>query len=312
MNAFTVNVPATSANLGPGFDVIGVALQLYNQFTFQKAQTTHLTFAGPYVPSQSLATDEQNLIYQAYRLACQRLQVEPYSLAIAVTMNIPPGRGLGSSATAIVAGLLAASALHPNDWNTQHWLELATEMEGHPDNVAPALMGGCRISMNTPAGLKTWTVPIPPQLYWVVLIPDFELSTAKARQVVPQQVSRADCLFNIAAMSALLTGFYQNDCAAIQAGLQDRIHQPYREPLVPGMSAVIAAAQEAGALGCVLSGAGPTLLALTLEQPEHLGRHMKAAWAQHGIQAENVTVAIDDAGANILKSNKGETLSHQV
>lgn len=312
MIPFTVQVPATSANLGPGFDVIGAALQLYNRFVFAPATQTQFLFHGPYAHGHSLATNQDNLIYHAYALACQQLGVEPKPLAVSVEMNIPPGRGLGSSATAIVAGLLAAEHIHQAHWSRKQWLDVATAIEGHPDNVAPALLGGCRISMTTAEGLQTWAIPVPADLYWVVLMPAFELSTAKAREAVPQQFSRADCIHNLAAMAALLTGLYQGDDAALKAGLDDRIHQPYREPLVPGMSDVVAAALAAGALGCVLSGAGPSLLALTKEQPEQVARHMKAAWARHGIQAENVTVAIDDAGAKILQLNKGETLSHQV
>lgn len=292
-----IRVPATTANLGAGYDLIGAALNLYNHFTFRPAAALSLELAGPRAAECRFSFGPESLIVRAFARVFARVGKPAPAFALQQDVHVPPSRGLGSSSSAIVAGLLAANRWLGNPLGQLELLSLATELEGHPDNVAPALLGGC--VLNFPDG--GWTrLPVPETLRWIVAIPDFELETAKARSVVPAQLSRADAVNNMAYLGALISGFCLDDANLIAKGLHDTLHQPYRQALVPGMPEVMAAATAAGALGSVLSGAGPTLLALTTTEPAAIGEAMVAAWAKFGISAGFVTCVLDPQGAVCL------------
>lgn len=292
-----IRVPATTANLGAGYDLIGAALNLYNHFTFRPAEALSLELAGPRASECRFSFGPESLIVRAFARVFAQVGEPAPAFALQQEVHVPPSRGLGSSSSAIVAGLLAANRWLDNPLSQLGLLALATELEGHPDNVAPALLGGC--VLNFPDG--GWTrLPVPELLHWIVAIPDFELETVKARSVVPAQLSRADAVRNMAYLGALISGLCLNDTGLIAKGLHDTLHQPYRQALVPGMPEVMAAATAAGALGCVLSGAGPTLLALALNEPGAIGEAMGAAWAKFGISAGFVTCVIDPQGAVCL------------
>lgn len=291
-----VRVPATTANLGAGYDLIGAALNLYNHFSFVPADTPSLTLTGPRAAECSFGLSPESLIVRAFERVYRELGAEPPVFALEQEVHVPPSRGLGSSSSAIVAGLMAANRWLDNPLGPAELLGLATELEGHPDNVAPALLGGCVLNFSDGG----WThLPVPASLRWIVAIPDFELETVKARAVVPTQVSRADAVRNMAYLGALVSGFCLADRALIARGLGDTLHQPYRQALIPAMAEVMAAARDAGALGCVLSGAGPTLLALT-ETVAGVGEAMCRAWSAVGIQAGFVICDIDPQGAVCL------------
>ncbi|PLZ68795.1 homoserine kinase, partial [Fischerella thermalis] len=290
VDSVSVIVPATTANLGPGFDCIGAALTLYNEFTFtrvdlppyQGGETAKVIISVTGAEAERVQTDESNLLYQAFVKLYQHLGQTPPPVEIEIKLGVPLARGLGSSATAIVGGLVGANVLAGEPLSQSQVMELAIAMEGHPDNVVPALLGGCRLAATgvevepprrhrraAASGTverQEWEiceVPWCENIVPVVAIPDFELSTKEARQVLPSQVSRADAIFNTAHLGLLLRGLETGNGDWLRAALQDKLHQPYRKALIKGYDVVNAAAINAGAYGMVISGAGPTLLVLT-------------------------------------------------
>jgi homoserine kinase len=295
VNSVQVRVPATTANIGPGFDCLGAALTLYNEFWFTPAPQMEITVTGHGADTVSLGQD--NMVYAAYDRLCKLIgRVIPARLEI--KMNVPLARGLGSSATAIVGGLVGANELAGRPFDRQQLADIATTIEGHPDNVVPALFGGCRLSAS---GLvRDWEVAElawHPEIIPIVAIPDFELSTQAARSVLPQDYSRSDAVFNAAHVGLLIQGLATGNSDWLQAALQDKIHQPYREALIPGYAAVHAAAFAAGAHGVVISGAGPTLLALSARSEAEVVRQaMVRAWQSQGIKSNAMILALDTQG----------------
>jgi homoserine kinase len=304
-STITVTVPATTANLGPGFDCIGAALSLYNRFQFSRLEPSATEKLKITVTGQEAAkvkTDESNLAYVAFVTLYDRLKQSPPPVAIHIDMQVPLARGLGSSATAIVGGLMGANQLAGAPLSQVEVMQLAIELEGHPDNVVPALLGGCRLAAsNTPGG--SWEIcdiPWHPDIVSVVAIPDFELSTAEARQVLPTDYSRADAIFNAAHLGLLVRALATGDRDWLRCALQDKIHQPYRRSLIKGYEAVQEAALNAGACGMVISGAGPTLLALTdVTNVDAVVREMAAAWGEFGVKADVRAIAINTQGSQV-------------
>ncbi|MBD2612352.1 MAG: homoserine kinase [Nostoc sp. GBBB01] len=298
VSSVTVTVPATTANLGPGFDCIGAALKLYNHFKFTRVEEGGLSIAVTGEEAQRVQTDESNLLYQAFLRFYQHIEQTPPGVKIEIQLGVPLARGLGSSATAIVGGLVAANQLEGAPMSQSQVMELAIAMEGHPDNVVPALLGGCRLAASGGAGWEICDVPWHQDIIPVVAIPDFELSTSEARRVLPTQVTRADAIFNTAHLGLLLRGLEIGKPEWIKTALQDKLHQPYRKALIPGYDAVNLAAVTAGAYGMVISGAGPTLLALTDElHSEAVAAAMSTAWEQEGIIANVRSLSLDIQGA---------------
>lgn len=305
VSTVNVTVPATTANLGPGFDCIGAALTLHNTFKFTRQPQPGFAIAVTGAEAKRVKTDESNLLYQAFVKFYQHIEQTPPPVQIEIQLGVPLARGLGSSATAIVGGLVGANQLAGSPLSQTEVMELAIAMEGHPDNVVPALLGGCRLAATVEtqhaASLQNWAicdVPWHQDIVPVVAIPDFELSTAQARRVLPTQVSRADAIFNTAHLGLLLRGLETGQEEWIRAALQDRLHQPYRQALIQGYEGVRAAAMAAGALGMVISGAGPTLLALVkTARAADVVAAMKQAWQQEGISAQVRSLAIDTQGA---------------
>ncbi|PMB09203.1 homoserine kinase [Fischerella thermalis CCMEE 5273] len=325
VDSVSVIVPATTANLGPGFDCIGAALTLYNEFTFtrvdlppyQGGETAKVIISVTGAEAERVQTDESNLLYQAFVKLYQHLEQTPPPIEIEIKLGIPLARGLGSSATAIIGGLVGANVLTGEPLSQSQVMELAIAMEGHPDNVVPALLGGCRLAATgvevepprrhrraAASGTverQEWEiceVPWCENIVPVVAIPDFELSTKEARQVLPSQVSRADAIFNTAHLGLLLRGLETGNGDWLRAALQDKLHQPYRKALIKGYDAVNAAAIDAGAYGMVISGAGPTLLVLTdTINAEAVATAMSAAWRSQGISPIVRSLGIDTQGA---------------
>ena len=251
----SVRVPATSANLGPGFDCFGVALSLYGTFSFEEIEG-NLEFAG--VPKKYC--NEENLAVRAYFRALEEMRQPRRGLRLKIETEIPVSRGLGSSASLIAAGVTAANAAHGAPLDDKALLRLATEIEGHPDNVAPALFGGLTVSQTNPDGVRCFRFPVSEKVRLCALIPDFELSTEKARSVLPKSVGMADAVRNVGCGAILLQGLRTGDFDAISAGMDDRLHQPYRTGLIGGYAENRAKALAYGAAGVCVSGAGPTML----------------------------------------------------
>jgi homoserine kinase len=299
-----VRVPATTANIGPGFDCLGAALTLYNEFSFSRLpdespQDLEITVTG--VNADRVGCDASNMVYQAMQTLYQKLNQPMPKVKIEIVMNVPLARGLGSSATAIVGGLVGANLLAGQPFDIQQIADLATDIEGHPDNVVPALLGGCRLSAS---GVdRPWEVS---ELAWhasiipVVAIPAFELSTSSARQVLPANYSRSDVVFNMAHLGLLMQGLATGNQGWLKAALQDKVHQPYRKALIPNFDAVEAAAITAGAHGVVISGAGPTILALShLPSAQAVAQAMKKTWEEAGIETLAIVLQLDTDGVTI-------------
>jgi homoserine kinase len=298
VSCVTVTVPATTANLGPGFDCIGAALTLYNEFKFTRLDKGGVIISATGAEAEKVKTDESNLVYQAFVTFYQHLQQTPPPVKIEISMGVPLARGLGSSATAIVGGLVGANLLAGEPLSQSQVMELAIAIEGHPDNVVPALLGGCRLAATNDTAWEICEIPWHNHVVPVVAIPDFELSTKQARGVLPTQVSRGDAIFNTAHLGLLLRGLETGNSNWLKAALQDKLHQPYRKALIPGYDAVNSAALSKGAYGMVISGAGPTLLALTDElHSQAVATAMAAAWKLEGITAIVRSLSLDTQGA---------------
>ena len=302
--AITVRVPATTANIGPGFDCLGAALTLYNQFIFSElpvnsSDELEITVKG--INADRVSCNADNMVVQAMKTFYGKLNQPMPKIKIDIEMNVPLARGLGSSATAIVGGLVGANELAGQPFSMQQIADLATEIEGHPDNVVPALLGGCRLSAS---GIdRDWEVS---ELNWhasiipIVAIPAFELSTTTARQVLPATYSRSDVVFNMAHLGLLMQGLSTANPDWLKAALQDKVHQPYRKALIPNFEAVEAAAIAAGAHGVVISGAGPTILALSnLPSAQEVAQAMKQTWESVGIETLAIVLQLDTDGVKI-------------
>ena len=298
ISSITVTVPATTANLGPGFDCIGAALTLYNKFKFTPLAEGGLIISVTGKEAEGVQTDENNLLYQAFVKFYQYIGQKPPSVKMEIDLGVPLARGLGSSATAIVGGLVGANQLADAPLSVLEVMKLAIAMEGHPDNVVPALLGGCRRAASSGDSWEICDVPWYGDIIPVVAIPDFELSTSEARQVLPPQVTRSDAIFNTAHLGLLLRGLQTGQEQWLRTALQDKLHQPYRQALIPGYDAVNAAALGAGAYGMVISGAGPTLLALVNQlHSQAVQEAMLSAWQSAGIMAVVRSLSLDNQGA---------------
>jgi homoserine kinase len=309
----TVSVPATSANLGPGFDCLGLALELRNDVTltatgpdlaYDDPRPTRYDIAVTGCDADKVPTDGRNLLIEAADTLFRRAGRRPAAVAVSVVNRVPVGSGLGSSSAAIVAGLLAANAISGAGWAEGDLLRLAVAMEGHPDNVAPAMLGGLVLGVLPdatygPAALSLRRME-PPLLSVVIVLPDFALLTADARAALPPTVSRADAIFNASRLGLLLHALTGNHPDCLRVAMGDRLHQPYRLALIPGAAAAYDAAYAAGALGVALSGAGPSLLAFSSGPNAAIGRAMSDAFAAAGLDSRTWLLRPSAVGARLL------------
>jgi homoserine kinase len=291
----TITVPATSANLGPGFDCLGLALNLYQTVTFTPCAEPGLIITAEGEDAHKIPTDGGNLVWQSAALLFDRIGERPSGLHIHQSNQIPIGSGLGSSSAAVLAGLFGANVLLGSPLARAEIVQLAADLEGHPDNVAPAVYGGLILSLQDGDGLFVERIPIPP-LRVVLVLPDFRLSTVEARAALPAQVSRQDASFNAGRLALLIRALETADYGKIRAAMQDRLHQPYRIPLIPGLSAAFEAAYGAGAAGVALSGAGPSLIAFAPDGHEGIVRAVTAVFTQHHLASRAWILAVDEKG----------------
>ena len=252
-----VKVPATSANLGPGFDVAGLAVTLYNTFTFELLDDG-LEITG--CPEQFCNAD--NMTYQAFVEGAKTCGLSFKGLRIECSGDVPYTRGLGSSSTCIVAGIVGAYAFVDRYDERQEILELATKIEGHPDNVAPAIFGGLTVSVMSD-GVTTLNIPVKHDYRFVAMIPPFTLSTEKSRSVLPQVLSRSDAIANVSHLALMVASLINGYDDGLKLGFKDRLHQPYRGPLIEGFDEIMTILEnDERVLGAYLSGAGPTIMAV--------------------------------------------------
>ncbi len=294
----SVQVPATSANLGPGFDCLGLALCLYNKIIVKTDQPFKISLTGPYTTGISL--EQNNLVWHTMCLLWQNVGFPIPSISLTLESHIPPARGLGSSSAAIVGGLLAANTLAGNPLNQLELVQMATQIEGHPDNVTPALLGGITLAVPTNDGILPRILTNSPKIRAIVVVPELLLKTNTARGVLPPKITRREAVFNIAHVALLVEAFLKEEYQLLREGMLDQLHQNQRSRLIPGMHDTLKAALDAGAYGAALSGSGPTLLALTPPETEtDVTEAMKTAFKKHSIQAQAYTLDIDTKGAQV-------------
>ena len=295
MKKVTVRVPATTANLGPGFDAFGCAVSLYTDVTFEETESG-LEITG----CDEAYTGPDNLAYTSYCAVLASLSEEIRGVKIHIDAHIPIGRGLGSSAALLVAGAIGANVLRGNKLSTQGLLNITNAMEGHPDNLAPAFFGGLTASMVDNGLPVTVNFPLHPDWEFLALIPDFEISTNFARSVLPAQLPRADAVYNISHGAMVLKALELGDEKLLRNAMQDKLHQPYRKSLITDYDAIEALVRTTGAAFCV-SGAGPTLLCITLDEKldEKLAKKLpsvtKANW-------QMLPLHIEFEGARVLSA----------
>jgi len=291
-----VRVPATSANLGPGFDALGLALALHNEVVAEAAAEVTVSIEG--AGRGRLDGGAKNLVARAVALAHEVAGRPFHGARLRCINRIPLSRGLGSSAAAWVGGLLAANALMGEPLDREAVLTAAARAEGHPDNVAAALLGGLTVSCADGGRVTAVSLPAPSEVEWVVLLPETESSTHDARAVLPDTVSRSDAVFNVQRVSLLLAALATGRTDLLDQAMQDRLHQPYRQRLFPWMEAIAAAGRRAGGLGCVLSGAGPSMLAAVRQGGGRaVAEAMERALRDVGIAGRAMPLPVDPVGA---------------
>ena len=288
MQQVTVRVPASTSNLGPGFDCLGVALRIYNS----------VKVTGGRLPEQP----HPEIVSQAAGRFFKEARRRPFPFSVSIAEKIPRSRGLGSSATIRVGILHALNHLSGDPFDQITIFQLCAELEGHPDNAAPTSFGGFTVvSASRPDGAIIFQrFEVSAQLYFVLLIPDFEIKTSPARQILPSKISRLAAVENCANACTIAAAFAAKDYERLRGGFVDYIHQPFRAKLIPFLPDVIASAERAGGLGAFLSGSGSAICAITLQQPARVAAAMKRA-AQSSLSHTIITRA-DNRGAHVVRS----------
>lgn len=291
-----VRVPATSANLGPGFDCLGLALDLWNEAEF-RVEGSGVVVEVNGEGADVLPRGPENLVAMAALRLIEKVgEPEPPGLHIRCSNAIPLGSGLGSSAAAVVMGLVGANHLLGEPFSREEILAIATEMEGHPDNAAAALCGGLTAAVKTTSGVICRKIDAD-GLKLAIAVPKFGLPTQAARAALPLQVSMGDAVFNLSRSVLVVEALRSGDLELLAQVADDRLHQAYRLPLIPGAETARKAALEAGAVACVLSGAGPSLLAVVRENPARVGVAMTEAFRVAGLEARLFMPGVSMGGA---------------
>lgn len=313
MKRVKVRVPATTANLGPGFDVLALALRLYNTVemevgTGKSGKKLQIDIVGE--GEENLPRDRRNIVYRAAQLVFDRFHLAPKTLHLKLINRIPLASGLGSSAAARIGGLVSANRLCGGRLSIKEILNLAAEIEGHADNVSAAMVGGLVVScISSPKGRKGREIEFvklnpPKNLSCVVCIPSFQIMTRYARKILPKTVKFEQAVFTSSRVTILLAALIKKRYELLRMAMEDKLHQPYRRRLVKGMEVVFEEALKAGALGVSLSGAGPSILAFTASSPpscaEKVGKAMRKAFARHKVESRYLVLGIDKQGTKIV------------
>ena len=310
----SVRVPATSANLGPGFDCVGVALPIYNTITIEETVLPGTGVQinafkdenGVDVPiTEHVPLDENSIIYKAVELLYNSIGQTPAELKITVQTQIPVSRGLGSSASVIVGGLLAANELLGKPADEVALLSIATEVEGHPDNITPALTGGLVLTSQEADGSVIYTkLDWPEDWLITVCIPDYELSTDISRSVLPKEVPMQGAVYNAKHLAMFVQAVNNKDADLLRLALHDKLHQPYRMKLVPGLDKITENLKhEESVLGCVLSGAGPSIIIISLKQNlDKIKSIVNETWEDMNVKADIMTLPVEKQGAIIVEN----------
>ena len=302
-----VKAPATTANMGPGFDCLGMALDLWN--TMEVFPEAPAPDKGPLVRIigeglGELSEDDTNLVYRSMVFLFDEAGRKMPPVRLVCHNEIPLARGLGSSAAAIASGLVAANAMCSRLFNSNELLEMAATIEGHPDNVAAAVLGGLQLVVADQQQLYTAPIALPPELHAVLFIPEYRIATADARAALPETVPLGDAVRNVGRAALLVAGMAANHPEYLSVATEDRLHQPYRQKLFPPMKLLFQAARDAGALGVFLSGSGSTVLALTKGREMTVAYEMAEAARQANVEGKLQVVQPAPLGAHVVDSSR--------
>lgn len=311
----SVKVPATTANIGPGFDCMGMALPIYNTITIEETVlpgtgvNINVIADGSSVDELALEhvpLDENSLVYKAVEVLYNSIGQTPSELQITIKSGIPVARGLGSSASVIIGALVAANELLGNPADEPALLSIACEIEGHPDNITPALVGGLVISSQEDDGSVVYRKLKWPQEWAItVCVPDFELSTDIARSVLPKEVPMKDAVFNAQRMAMFIQAVHTEDSELMKLALKDKLHQPYRMKLIQGLDKIHDSLKHIeSVLGCVLSGAGSSILVISLKDDiDRIKNIVRDTWADQNIKCDIKTLNVESNGATIVSDD---------
>lgn len=298
----SVRVPATSANLGPGYDAVGLALSLSMRISLERSSHPIVEVRG--VGADLIPHTPEHPAYRAARFVAELAGDSDAHFHLIQENDIPPARGLGGSAAALVGGAVAANDLLERALAPPDLLNVVCDLDGHPDNAAPALLGGLVIGTLTPEGVRAVRLE-PKDLKAVVAVPDFEVSTTAARRALPEHVPHGDAAFNVGRSGLLLGALATGEYGLLRVAMQDRLHQPYRAHLIPGLENVIEAAHANGAYGACLSGSGPTVLAFApKEKATTIAPAMRDAFEKNDVLAQVWVLDVDLGGARVEPPGK--------
>ncbi len=297
-----VRVPATSAHLGPGFDSLGIALDLWNEAEFIPTNDKKISLRIEGEGKDKLPTGASNAIVDA-ALQVYNLAGKPYhGMQIHCLNRVPLSSGLGSSSAALLTGMLGANAMIGEPFSREEILRLAIETEGHPDNVAPAMLGGLVASIIHESHVVSLRLTLTDQrapIHMTVVFPDFDFPTKQARAILPKQIELKDAIYNISRAVIITEAFRLGDLSMLHEAMDDKLHQPYRIPLIPGAQAALDAAKQAGAAAVALSGAGPSLIAFSSKPDPVIGEAMQRAFESAGLPARIFQLKMSDHGAEV-------------
>jgi len=299
-----VRVPATTANLGPGFDCLGLALKLYLNLEIEEATEGGLEIKCEGEGAEKFPFDENNLIWKSMNLVLKRSKSVSgkRGLIIRVFNEIPVTRGLGSSAAAIIGGIMGAARLYQIELSYQEMLGLALSLEGHMDNIVPALIGGLTIAYKTEQEETKW-VKIKPSvdLRVILAIPDFSLSTEEMRRILPPKVSLIDAVFNLSRSALLVNALQTSNWGVLAEAMEDKLHQPFRAPFIPGIEEMFSQIKRTGLAGVALSGSGPTVVSLTKRNAEKtISKIMKDTFLKAGVNCRILVLEVDFEGTKLV------------
>ncbi len=292
--SWRLRVPASSANLGPGFDALGLALNLHLTCTFSLSARLCIETHG--IDSTCIPTDSSNLIWQTAQIVAAGATREMPPVSLVIENEIPVGKGLGSSASALTAGVVIANQLLDLNWTRRRILDEAARIEGHPDNVAACVLGSVvAASIDTAGVTHAIRVDVPASYEVAVIVPDFALPTVEARAVLPTTYCREDVVFNVQRSALLIAALFTGSTESFSAALEDRLHQPYRAPLIPGFDEMLTL-RAPGLLGCSLSGAGPSVLVFFERGQEYITNLFTEVFRRHGHMATTYLTDIQRHG----------------
>ncbi|MFI3207132.1 MAG: homoserine kinase [Clostridia bacterium] len=292
-----IDVPATSANLGSGFDSLGIALTMNNRVWMEENDCIDIKS----VDDTKVPTDENNLIYWAAKYLYELCGKKMPGLKIIQENNIPMARGLGSSSACIVAGILGANRLLGSPFSTHDLLNIAAKIEGHPDNTSPAISGGLVVSAMEGDRVYSVSVPVSEKIAFAVMIPPFELKTEKARGVLPEMYTRQDAVYNLSRSGLMTASLFSGNIENLRVAVQDKIHQPYRSSLIENLDTVFRLSYELGSLGTYVSGAGPTIVSMIDASDKDYYQNLVHQFEKKNIQNWKLEIMKADAqGAKIV------------